>query len=413
MAIKAIRGMKDLLPPEDIKWQKLEETARRVVRSFGFSEIRTPILEKTELFVRSIGESTDVVEKEMYTFPDRSGDSLSMRPEATAAVMRAYVEHKMYALPGPHKLFTIGPMFRHERPQKGRLRQFHQLNAEIVNDEGPLVDAELMVMLVQVLEALELKNISLVINSLGCPECRPAFKEDLINFLSARQDKLCEDCLRRLNKNPLRVLDCKNESCKEATEGAPSIQDHLCGDCRDHYAQVKDLLGLAQVRYTEDPRLVRGLDYYVRTTFEAQTGDLGAQNAVAGGGRYDGLIEMLGGPAHGAIGFAAGLERLALLMPDLEDAPGPDLFIAALGEEPRRWAFNQINAIRKAGLWAEMISQDKSLKAQMRRADKLNAKRVLILGGSELESGIAQLKDMTNSEQKQVSLDALLTELGI
>ena len=327
--------------------------------------------------------------------------------------MRSYVEHKLYALPGPHKLFTIGPMFRHERPQKGRLRQFHQLNAEIVGDEGPLVDAELMVMLVQVLEALHLKNVTLVINSLGCPECRPAFKADLINFLSARKDRLCEDCLRRLDKNPLRVLDCKSESCKEASVGAPSIQDHLCADCREHYAQVKDLLGLSGVSYSEDDRLVRGLDYYVRTTFEAQTGDLGAQNAVAGGGRYDGLIEMLGGPAHGAIGFAAGIERMALLMPDLDETPGPDLFIATLGEEPRRWAFKEINALRQAGLWAEMISQEKSLKAQMRRADKLGARKVLILGGSELESGTAQLKDMTNSQQKQISLNALAAELGL
>ncbi len=413
MAIKAIRGMKDLLPPEDIKWQRLEDTARKVVRSFGFSEIRTPILEKTKLFVRSIGENTDVVEKEMYTFQDRSGDSLTMRPEATAAVMRSYVEHKLYALPGPHKLFTIGPMFRHERPQKGRLRQFHQLNAEIVGDEGPLVDAELMVMLVQVLEALQLKNVTLVINSLGCPDCRPAFKEALIKYLTGRKNLLCEDCLRRLDKNPLRVLDCKSESCKEASVGAPSIQDHLCGGCKDHYAQVKDLLGLAGVNYTEDDRLVRGLDYYVRTTFEAQTGDLGAQNAVAGGGRYDGLIEMLGGPAHGAIGFAAGIERMALLMPDLEETPAPDLFIAALGEEPRRWAFKQINSLRKNGLWAEMISQEKSLKAQMRKADKLGARHVLILGDAELESGAAQLKDMANSGQKEIRLDALAAELGL
>jgi histidyl-tRNA synthetase len=414
LKIKAIRGMKDLLPPEDKKWRFIEDAARETVGVFGFNEVRAPILERTELFVRSIGDTTDVVEKEMYTFSDRSGESLTMRPEATAGVLRSYVEHKIYAQPGPHKLFTIGPMFRHERPQKGRLRQFNQLNCEILGDEGPLMDAELMVMLTQFLERIGLTKISLVLNSLGCQseDCRPAFRKALIGFLEARKSQLCEDCLRRMHKNPLRVLDCKSESCKEATMGAPSIKEHLCDDCRDHFGQVKDLLDLAGVVYTEDPRLVRGLDYYVRTTFEAQTGDLGAQNAVAGGGRYDGLIEQLGGPAQGGIGFAAGIERLALLAPDRPDDDGPDLFIAALGPKPREWAFGQISLLRKTGLWADMISQEKSLKAQMRRANKLNSKRVLIVGDNELEAGSAQLKDMQTSEQREISLDRLAREIS-
>ena len=406
MAIQAVRGMKDILPPETEKWQFIEQTAREVVSSFGFQELRIPILEKTGLFVRSIGENTDVVEKEMYTFEDRSGDSLTMRPEATAGMLRAYVEHKLYATSGPHKVFCLGPMFRHERPQKGRLRQFNQLDVEVLDDDGPMIDAELMVMLVHLLERLGLQNVALEINSLGCPECRPQFRQALIKFFDPKRGQLCEDCLRRLDKNPLRVLDCKSEGCKEASIGAPDISEHYCVDCAEHFAAVKKGLDLAGVSYTVSPRLVRGLDYYVRTTFEAVTGDLGSQNAVAGGGRYDGLIEHLGGPAQGAIGFAAGLERLALLCPDPEQSTGPELFAAALGDDAMDHAFGLVQRLRKKGVWAEMSGQAKSLKAQMRKANKLNARNVLILGQSELETGKANLKDMSpDGTQREVALD--------
>lgn len=412
MGIQAVRGMKDILPPESYKWQTMESTMQQVVRAYGFAEIKIPVLEKTELFARSIGESTDIVEKEMYTFSDRSGDSLTMRPEATAGVLRAYVEHKTYAQPGPHKLFAIGPMFRHERPQKGRLRQFNQLDVEILGDDGPMVDAELMVMLVDLLEKLGLSGVSLKVNSLGCRECRPSFRQALIDFFEERRDSLCEDCRRRLRTNPLRVLDCKSPDCKLASQGAPLIGQYYCQDCRDHFAQVQEGLDLAGVSYELDDQLVRGLDYYMRTTFEAVTGDLGAQNAVAGGGRYDGLIEELGGPAQGGIGFAAGMERLAMLMPDSGQAPGPELFVAALGEEPRRVAFKTVQGLRRLGVWAEMTSEDKSLKAQMRRANKLGAKKVLILGGDELDRGSAPLKDMAGGGQEDISLQDLTAALA-
>ncbi len=410
MAIQAVRGMKDVLPPEVHKWQAIESAARQVFSAFGFQEVRVPILERTELFARSIGEATDIVEKEMYTFADRSGESLTMRPEATAGVLRAYVEHKLYSQPGPHKLYTIGPMFRHERPQKGRLRQFHQLDVEVLDDQGPQTDAELMVMLTQLLTRLGLSNVVLKINSLGCPDCRPAFRQALVGFLDAKRGQLCEDCQRRIDNNPLRVLDCKSEGCKQAAQGAPSVQDHLCPACRDHLQAVQGLLGLAGVEYQLDPRLVRGLDYYVRTTFEAVTGDLGAQNAVAGGGRYDGLVAQLGGPPQGGIGFGAGLERLALLLPEeMAQAPAPELFIAALGEEPRAWAFAEAMRLRAAGLAVEMTSEEKSLKSQMRRADKLKARRVLIVGLDELASGRGTIKYMQGGAQHQVALSDLLS----
>lgn len=413
MKIQAIRGMKDLLPDEAARWRLIETTARDIFRSFGFGEIRVPILEKTDLFARSIGETTDIVEKEMYTFSDRSGDSLTMRPEATAGILRAYLEHKLHGRPGPHKFFTIGPMFRHERPQKGRLRQFHQLDAEILGDDGPLVDAELMVMLAQLLERLGLTNVELVINSLGCGECRPSYREALIAFFDDKRGDLCEDCTRRLEVNPLRVLDCKVEGCKLAARGAPMMTDHLCGDCAGHYSEVKGLLDLAQVAYKEDPRLVRGLDYYVRTTFEAIAGGLGAQNAVAGGGRYDPLVAELGGPAQGAIGFAAGIERLSLVMGVEPQPDAPDLFVAALGDEARTWSFSQVVALRAKGLWVEMTSVDKSLKAQMRRANKLGAAQVLICGPSEMEAGAAQLKTMADGEQLEIKLNELGQMLGL
>ena len=404
--------MKDVLAPEIHKWQFIEATARRVFGAFGFEEIKTPVLEKTELFLRSIGETTDIVEKEMYTFEDRGGDMLSLRPEATAGVLRAYVENKVYAQPGPHKLFTIGPMFRHERPQKGRLRQFNQLNCEVLGDDGPMVDAELMVMLDHLLKELGLENVELVGNSLGCPQCRPAFRQALIDFFEARKDQLCEDCLRRLHSNPLRVLDCKAEGCKAASQGAPEIAEYHCADCAGHFEAVKGMLGAAGVVYKQDARLVRGLDYYVRTTFEAIAGGLGAQNAVAGGGRYDGLVAQLGGPGENGIGFGCGLERLALLVEDRDQwHSGPDLFIAALGAEPRAWAFEQAQIMRRGGLRVEMMSQDKSLKAQMRRANKMGSVRVLIVGGDELQSGKAALKDMAQGGQDEVGLEGLAQAL--
>ncbi len=408
MAIQAVRGMKDVFAPEVRKWQFIETAAREVFAAFGFQEIRVPALEKTELFARSIGEATDIVEKEMYTFADRSGESLTLRPEATAGVLRAYIEHKLYASPGPHKLYTIGPMFRHERPQKGRLRQFHQLDVEVLDDQGPQTDAELMVMLAHLLGRLGLAKVTLMLNSLGCPDCRPAFREALIAFLAGKREMLCDDCRRRLSTNPLRVLDCKSEGCKKAVEGAPKILDHICEGCRDHFRGVQSFLSLANVSFQINPWLVRGLDYYVRTTFEAVTGDLGAQNAVAGGGRYDGLVEQLGGPAQGGIGFGAGLERLALL---IEDKPewqdGPGLFFAATGDQPRALAFLMAQKLRQAGYWTEMTSEDKSLKAQLRKANKDGARLVVFLGDEELQKDKAQVKSMADGHQVEIEMGGL------
>jgi histidyl-tRNA synthetase len=404
--------MKDAWPGEARKWQRIEAVAREVLFAFGFGEIKTPVLEKTELFARSIGEATDIVEKEMYTFADRSGDSLTMRPEATAGLVRAFVESKTYAQPGPHKLFLIGPMFRHERPQKGRLRQFHQIDVEVLGDGGPQSDAELIVMLAHLLARLGLSGVKIKLNSLGCPACRPTYRKALSDCLDSRRGKLCDDCRRRLDTNPLRVLDCKVESCQEAAQGAPAMSEHLCQECQDHFGAVKSLIGAAGVDYELDKRLVRGLDYYTRTTFEAIAGDLGAQNAVAGGGRYDGLIEMLGGPVQGAIGFAFGLERLALLLPDEEEAPAPALYIAAMGEEARAWAFTAAADLRRAGVWVELTPEDKSLKAQLRRANKMNSAKVLILGPDELTAGKAQIKDMATGEQNEVALDQVVSGLA-
>ena len=335
MKLKALNGFKDILPGEVELWQHVEATARRVFARFDFAEIRLPILEPTELFARSIGETTDIVEKEMYTFVDKK---ITMRPEATASLIRAYIEHGLYVQRPVQRLFTIGPMFRHERPQKGRLRQFHQMDVEVLGSQSPLVDAELMAMGSMLLQQLGL-TVSLEINSLGCPLCRPAFRTRLLDFLAERMEHLCDDCKRRSSTNPLRVLDCKNPGCRHQVLAAPSILDHLCPDCADHFAAVREGMERLQVPYTLNRFMVRGLDYYARTTFEFITSDLGAQAAVGAGGRYDGLIEQLGGPKDGpGIGFAMGMERLVLLLqqkPGQGDEPGksPELFVVALGQE--------------------------------------------------------------------------------
>ncbi len=397
--------MKDLLPPQAPKWRFIEATAREVFGAFGFKEIRIPVLERTELFARSIGEDTDIVEKEMYSFADRGGESLTMRPEATAGVVRSYLEHKTYGLPGPHKYFFAGPMFRYDRPQKGRLRQFHQLDVEVIDDPGPQVDAELFVMADHLLKKLEVEGIDLVINSLGCPACRPDFKQALIDYFLPQEGRLCADCRRRLASNPLRVLDCKQEACQEIAQDSPLISDYWCPDCREHFAQVQYLTELAGVSFTVNPRLVRGLDYYTRTAFEFKTDRLGAQDAVGGGGRYDLLTQALDGPAKAATGFALGIERLALLIEDrAEWQKGPDLFVAAMGDEARLLGFALVQELRKQGMHVDMTSEDKSLKAQLKRADKTNAKYVLFLGEKELNESSAQVRDLATGTQYEIAL---------
>jgi histidyl-tRNA synthetase len=414
VTVKALKGFKDIIPGEVETWQFIEATARDILHRFGCSEIKVPILEKTQLFQRSIGETTDIVEKEMYTFADRNGSSLTMRPEGTASVLRAYIENGLHAAKPIQKLYTIGPMFRHERPQLGRLRQFHQISVEVLGTDLAKVDAELMAMAVLILEELGL-TASLEINSLGCPQCRPAFNQALLAFIGTIDD-LCEDCLRRRTTNPLRVLDCKNSACQAHYKDAPSILDHLCPECADHFSAVKKGLDLLQVTYRVNPFMVRGLDYYTRTTFELLTNDLGAQSAVGAGGRYDGLVAQLGGPAVPGIGFAVGMERLALLLAgqgNTEPEPELDLFIAALGPAGQDEGFKRCHALRAIGLSVAMDYQDRSLKNQMKQAGRAGARFVLILGDEELKNGQALLRDMETHEQQEVALGANLQTWGM
>ena len=405
MAVKALKGFKDIIPGEVETWQLIEQTARTILASFGCEEIKVPILEKTKLFKRSIGETTDIVEKEMYTFPDRNGSSLTMRPEGTAPVLRAYIENSLHVAKPICKLFTIGPMFRHERPQKGRLRQFHQISVEVLGLDHPRLDAELMAMAALIVERLGL-SVSLEINSLGCPKCRPGFNKALLAFI-ADLDDLCDDCLRRRQSNPLRVLDCKNETCQSHYQQAPSILDHLCTDCDQHFSQVKEGLELLAVPYTVNHFMVRGLDYYTRTTFELLTTDLGAQAAVGAGGRYDGLVKQLGGPDVPGIGFGMGMERLALLLEQAGKAgkPAPvQLFIAALGEAAQQRCFQLCQGLRRQGLNVAMDLQDRSLKNQMKQAGRAQAGFALIMGDDELNDNKAVLRNMASREQQDIEL---------
>ena len=416
MSISGIKGMNDILPGEIETWQHLEKQARRVFGAFGYREIRVPVVEKTELFCRSIGETTDIVEKEMYTFSDKGGTSLTLRPEGTAPVMRAFIQHKLHAQDPVSKLYYMGPMFRHERPQKGRYRQFHQIGAEVIGIDDPKIDAQVLAMLSHYFSVTNIPDISLQINSLGCPECRPNYRSALITFLETCLPSLCADCKRRYTTNPLRVLDCKVPGCNEATQGAPAMLDNLCIGCESHFNKVQQHLVALNVDYSINARMVRGLDYYTKTTFEVVTGSLGAQNAVAAGGRYDGLIRDLGGPELPGIGFAIGLERLALMLGNQDfESSRPEIFIATLGETATVEGFTLLTRLQRQGVPAEMEYSGKSLKAQLRRADKLRAKRVLILGDSELQNGVAQLRYMDESRQEEVELQILesrlLTEL--
>jgi len=412
MEIKAVRGFNDLLPNEIGKWQFVEETAREVFEGFGFLEIRIPILERTELFSRGIGEATDIVEKEMYTFTDRSGNSLTLRPEATASMARAYLEHQLYTFDPVAKLYCIGPMFRYERPQKGRYRQFYQIDAEVFGVENPMVDAEVIVMLTHFLKRVGLEKLELQINSLGCHACRPRYREELKKFLTQKSFQLCEDCQRRLQTNPLRIFDCKVETCQEAIANAPKVTDFICPECQKHFDKVKEHLETAGLTYILNPRMVRGLDYYTRTAFEVVSYQLGSQNAVTGGGRYDNLFQEIGGLEIPGIGFAIGMERLVSLLPkDKEFVQTPHLFIAALGEGPLKEAYRIVNELHLQGIRAELDYEGKSLKSQMRRADKFKAQYVLILGDEELKQGKAVLRNMETKFQEEIPIPNLVNIL--
>ena len=413
MEITAIKGFKDILPEEAMIWQRVESEARGVFRAFGFREIKTPLLESTDLFTRSIGQDTDIVSKEMYTLTDSKGRGLTLRPEATASVVRAYIQHRLYQDNPVQKLFTVGPMFRHERPQKGRFRQFHQINAEIFGDPGPRSDADIINMAMHLFESLGLTDITLNLNSLGCPICRAGFRKDLTNYLVKRSDPLCPDCRRRAEVNPLRVFDCKVEGCRDVVSDAPSILDYICNDCKGHFIKLQEYLEDFKISFILNNRLMRGLDYYSRTTFEIQTLRLGAQNAVAGGGRYDGLVKQLGGPDHPGIGFAIGIERLVTLLEEVnaKENDTPELFIAWIGEKAEDKVFRWVNELRRSGLWVEMEYVSKGLKAQMKKADRLGAKRTLIIGDDEIAAGKGILRDMETKAQLEVVLGNVVESL--
>lgn len=407
--INSIRGFNDILPPETSVWQQVEKEARGIFAAYGFSEIRVPIVEKTGLFSRSIGETTDIVEKEMYTFADRHGESITLRPEGTAPVVRAYIEHKLYGVDPVAKFYYLGPMFRYERPQKGRFRQFHQIGAEVFGIDDPAADAETLEMLVSLFQKLELEGISLQINSLGCKDCRPLYKENLLTFLKDKKAALCQDCQRRYEINPLRTLDCKSQGCVEITSHAPSILDAVCNGCKTHFEKVKEYLTLSQVDFSLNPKMVRGLDYYIRTTFEITALGLGSQNAVAAGGRYDGLVKSLDGPDTPGFGFAIGMERLVMLLKDSGQQSAvsgqPLVFMVILGDRAEKMAVPLIKILRSKGIRLERDYGNKSIKAQMKRADKLGAQFVLILGENELASGSIIMKNMESGEQENIPLN--------
>lgn len=403
--IKAIKGVKDILPADVAVWQKIESDARDVFRRYGYQEIRIPIFEQTELFARSIGADTDIVGKEMYTFPDRDGTSLTLRPEGTASVVRAYIEHSLHQHARTWKLFYLGPMFRHERPQAGRFRQFHQAGVEVFGYSEPHVDIEVISLLHRYFTQLGVPTFRTDLNSLGDGACRPSYLEKLKGFLDKIEDHLCDNCTRRAQTNPLRVLDCKVANCKALLTHAPIMVDHLCEDCRTHFDAVKAGLDKLEIPYSLNSRLVRGLDYYNRTAFEVVSTNLGAQDAVAAGGRYDGLVKTLGGPAIPGIGFAIGLERLVLLVKEMMTQEAKvDVFIAALGSKAQTAMLPILDRLRTQGVAADMDYSGGSLKSQMKQADRSGARLTVIVGDDELETQSVVVRDMQTKDQQDVGL---------
>lgn len=405
--IRGIKGVKDILPDEVGRWQLVETEARRLAEVYGFREIRVPVFETTELFARSIGASTDIVEKEMYTFQDRDGSSLTLRPEATAGAVRAYIEHNLSASPTAQKLYYFGPMFRHERPQAGRLRQFHQFGVEAFGCAEPAADIEVISLLWRFFSALGLPDLTLEINSLGETGDRPAYKAVLLDFLKKHEEKLCQNCRRRLATNPLRVLDCKVPECRTATEGAPRLTDHLSAFAKGHFDAVLAGLKMLAIPFTLNPRLVRGLDYYTLTTFEVTTTHLGAQNAVGAGGRYDGLVETLGGPKTPAVGFAVGLERTVLALPvSTLPASSKLVYVASFGPQGLSAGQRILYDLRELGIRSDTDFRASTLRAHLKQADRLGAALTIIVGDDEAAKNMVVVRDMTSKEQVEFSLSS-------
>lgn len=411
--IRLVKGFHDVLPDETPKWSFIIGTARSALERFGFREIIPPIMERTELFERGIGEVTDIVEKEMYTFTDVSGESLSLRPEATAGTLRAVVEHSLLRRDQILKLYSIGPMFRRERPSKGRFRQFFQINAEVLGDDSPLTDVETIAAAHAVMAELGAAGLVMEINSVGCQICRPGFRKVLRDFLNRFLPELCEDCKRRFDTNPLRILDCKVPRCSEIVKDAPLITDSLDAACREHFEAAQHGLDLLEIPYRIEPRMVRGLDYYSWTAFEIIHQELGKSKAVGGGGRYDTLLNELGGDDVSGIGFAIGLERLSMGIPDDDPrfSPSIDVFVASLGDKAREEAFRLVNTLRRAGFSTEACHSGMSLKAQMKVADRMRSRRVVMIGEDELNRKEVTIRNMSTGEQSRVKIEHVVTYL--
>ncbi len=420
MKVEAVRGMTDILPQEALLWQYVEAEIREAVALYGYREIRTPIVERAELFARGVGEATDIVHKEMYVFPDKKGQMLALRPEATASVVRAYIEHGLYAKGGVAKLYYLGPMFRYEKPQKGRKRQFHQYGVEALGSLEPALDAEVIDLAWYIMERLGLRRegLFLRLNSIGCPEDRPRYREALREYFLPYREELCPDCQRRLEENPLRILDCKVPTCQRIAADAPRSLDHLCEGCRGHFETLLRYLDALDLAYELDPKLVRGLDYYTRTVFELASRDLGAQDALLGGGRYDGLAEALGGPPTPGVGFAGGLERLILVLGerDVSDRchriiTGPEVYLLPVGETETAEALRILARLRRAGIPCDMDYAGRSLRKRLQAAARSGARYALFLGEEELSRGEAKVRDLASGEERYVPTEELVAFL--
>ncbi|MGO1478094.1 histidine--tRNA ligase [Senegalia sp. (in: firmicutes)] len=415
MLTRAPRGTKDVLPNESYKWQYLEKVFREVCNNFGYKELRTPTFEHTELFERGVGETTDVVQKEMYTFLDKGDRSITLKAEGTAPAARSYIENKLYADPQPIKTFYITPIFRYERPQKGRLREHHQFGVEVYGSESPSIDAEVMSILDNLYKKLGIKGIELQINSIGCSKCRPNYDQALKEFLNEKLDDLCETCNSRFDTNPMRILDCKNDNCQKQLEDAPTMLDYLCDECNQHFDMVKAYLDNLEIEYIVNPRIVRGLDYYTKTAFEFISSEIGAKSTVCGGGRYDGLVEQIGGPHTPAIGFGMGIERLLLTLEnnniELPKDDDLDIFIVTMDEKSKALAMKIIKDLREINISSDLDHLDRSVKAQFKYSNKLNSTYTIVIGNDEIENKSVKIKNMKTSEQEEISLENIVENI--
>lgn len=412
---KSIKGTQDTLPSESYKVQFIEQSVLEIAKNYGYKEIRVPVFEHTELFQRGVGDTTDVVQKEMYTFEDKGGRSITLRPEGTAGVVRSYLEHGLFNEPQPQKMCYLISCYRYEKPQAGRLREFHQFGCECFGTASPAADAELIALVNDIFTFLDVKGLKIQINSIGCPECRKEYHKALKEYFESRKSELCATCLDRLERNPMRILDCKSPVCSEIAKNAPKVTDYLCGECRNHFESTQRYLDTMGIEYEVNPSIVRGLDYYSKTVFEFVSTDIGAQGTVCGGGRYDGLVEEIGGPKTPALGFAIGIERLLLLM-DAQKIDFPpeskcDLYIASIGEKATLKAAEIASDIRSNGMHAQFDIVGRSVKAQMKFANKIGAAYTVVLGDSEVENGKAMLKNMADGEETEIELDCLSDEL--